>query len=471
MLVNLSNHSIFATIFVYCVYRRKRFFLCREVYNFGLIIQKHQVDKKINMKVPQNPYLLFLPFLLIYIVLVLGLHDNGMEGDEERYYQFADNLIHGFYSPPSPDINLWNGPGYPILLMPFVALKLPLIFITLLNAVFRYLSIIFLFKALKHYVSHTTALWYSLFWACYYISFQEIPKVLTESFTLFLSSVLIYCLIRAFDETNKKYIYLSGFFIGYLVLTKIVFGYVVLCMLIGYFLLWLFNKKSISIQKSFVIIMVAFVTILPYLFYTYSLTGRIFYLGNSGGMSLYWMSTPYQGEYGDWNNFNFTANCVDPTTPCNAELLKINHQKDFEQILQFKGVEQEDEFKKLAIKNIKEHPLKYFQNCVANISRLFFGIPASYFYQRQSILLRLPPNAIIATLMLFCLIPTIINWKKITYTIRFLLIFMFLYLGSCTLVSAYPRQFYIIVPIVLFWIAYIIQNTLTIDLHFKKKLK
>jgi 4-amino-4-deoxy-L-arabinose transferase-like glycosyltransferase len=424
-----------------------------------------------NIKLTQNPYILFLPFLLIYLTLIVVLHNDIMEGDEDRYYTYAQNLTHGFFSPPPPAINLWSGPGYPIILTPLVALKLPLILLTLINAFFQYLSIIFFFKSLRHFLTHKKALFYSTIWACYYISFQELPSVLTEPFTVFLISALMLCLIKAFNDSSKKYVYLSGFLIGYIALTKIIFGYVILVLLASCFLLWLSKKKSVLFQKSLMISSIAMATTLPYLFYTYHLTDRIFYWGSSGGSSLYWMSNPNEREYGDWNSETFTANCIDRSRSCNADSFKVHHQKDIDSVMKYEGVKRDQMFMKIALNNIKEHPLKYLRNCCSNISRMLFGFPASYFYHRDTTLLRLPPNSIIATLMLFCLIPTLRNWRKINFSIRFLLIFLTLYLGASTIASAYPRHFNVVVPIVLLWIAYTIQNTLTIHWDFKNKEK
>jgi len=179
----------------------------------------------INSKKLKNPYLLFIPFLLFFIIFVFLFHTNSNEGDENRYLMFAQNLLHGFYSPVLPEINLWNGPGYPIILMPFVGSHLPLICITLMNAIFYYLSIIFLFKSLQLIVPFPKALIFSLFWACFFSSYQKIPRIYSETFTLLLISLLIFCLLKAFNDKSKKYLFLSGFIIGYLVLTKIIFGY------------------------------------------------------------------------------------------------------------------------------------------------------------------------------------------------------------------------------------------------------
>jgi hypothetical protein len=178
-------------------------------------------------KIPRNPFILFSPFLVLYVIIVIIFQSEALIADEGRYYQFALNLLHGFYSPPPPEINLWNGPGYPILLAIFIALKIPLIYITIVNAVFQYLSIICLFKTIEQFTSFKTAALFSLFWACYYIAYEQMPSLYSESFTLLLFSALILSLTKCFSATSKKYIYFSGFLLGYLALTKVIIGYVI----------------------------------------------------------------------------------------------------------------------------------------------------------------------------------------------------------------------------------------------------
>ena len=86
----------------------------------------------INKKKEINPFLIFLPFLLLYTLIALIFPTNGTFGDESRYLMLANHLLNGFYSPPPPNIDLGNGPGYPIILIPFIALHLPLISVTIL---------------------------------------------------------------------------------------------------------------------------------------------------------------------------------------------------------------------------------------------------------------------------------------------------------------------------------------------------
>ena len=207
--------------------------------------------------------------------------------------------------------------------------------------------------------------------------------------------------------------------------------------------------------------------------YIYQLTGRVLYWSTTAGSTLYWASTPYKEEYGDWKlelkqgpvhmgNYNI---------PGVEDSLIAHHQKDYDEVYKYKGVEQDDAFKRIAFNNIKKHPLKYLQNCVYNAGRLVFHYPFSQALQRPKTLLILPVNGIIFTLMLFCLIPTLRNWRKLSYPIRFMLLFVFLYLGASTMVTAYVRMFTIIVPILMFWFAYIIDKTVKVNLAFSEKDK
>src|SRR6476660_4634986 len=97
------------------------------------------LNEKKSSKLIQNPYFLFFPFFLLYATFVVLNSKSILFGDEIRYLFFAKNLTHGYYWRPSDRIGLGNAPGYPIVLLPFVALNTPLIYVKLLNAVLQYL--------------------------------------------------------------------------------------------------------------------------------------------------------------------------------------------------------------------------------------------------------------------------------------------------------------------------------------------
>jgi len=167
------------------------------------------------------PGFIFLPFLFLYVGLVFLFPTHGTEGDETRYMQYAMNLLKFLHSHDRLIVDLNNGPGYPIFLFPFLALKLPLVSISLMNAILHYLSVVILFKALRSFVSMKVSLICSIFWALNYNVFPLIPMILTEILTTFLIISFILCIVRVFDQTESRrsnlYLLLSGFILAYLI--------------------------------------------------------------------------------------------------------------------------------------------------------------------------------------------------------------------------------------------------------------
>ena len=75
--------------------------------------------------VGKNRKNIFLRYILvsIFVSIIFYLRVSPSctpIGDEQRYIDYANNLWNGFYSPDFPNIFIWNGPGYPIFLMPFI---------------------------------------------------------------------------------------------------------------------------------------------------------------------------------------------------------------------------------------------------------------------------------------------------------------------------------------------------------------
>jgi hypothetical protein len=408
-----------------------------------------------------NSFVLFLPFLLLYLAIAALGHRDLMEGDEGRYFSYAQNLLHGYYSPPG-EVYLWNGPGYPLVLVPLLAMHLPLIAGTLLNAVFQYLSVVFLFKALNLLVKRKTALLFTLFWACYYVAFKELSLWLTEPLVNLLVCLFLYHGAAALVDKRKNWwsAIFSGLAFGYLVLTKVLLGYVLLLLLVVFACILLF-RRTMKLKKVVLLLAVAFLVNLPFLFYTWQLTGRMFYWANIGGMVLYWASTPVEGEFGDWNDDHFTAYCgFDPNMPCNAELFAKNHQADYDSIYQYTGVQRDDAFRKIAIRNIRQHPAKYLRNCIANGGRLFFGFPFSYTYNRVQNVWRVPAGAAVLFLLMFSIVLSLINLKRLPFVIGFFSAVVLLYIGASLAVSAYQRLLTVAVPLIIVWAAYLFERNI-----------
>jgi len=405
-----------------------------------------------------KPWLLFAPFLVAYLIMIYKLNYTipvVLMGDEPRYLEFANNLLKGYFT-TKDNLNLWNGPGYPLFLAPFIKIGFDVNKLRLLNAFLQFISIVYLFKTLKNWVSIKYAFGFTLFWGFYFIAYKEMLYVFTETLTSLLVVLIAYKISNS--KKTIDYIFI-GLLLGFLSLVKIIFGYVILFCLGLFAIIYLLKKKKDYLKFAFVF-MVAFISTLPYLFYTYNLTGRLFYWGNSGGMSLYWMSTPIETEYGDWNDATFSAYCnYDTTMPCNAKYFAKGHQADYDSIYKFNGILRDDAFKEKAIQNIKAYPFKYVKNIFANAGRLFFGIPNSYNFIRFQHLWRIIPNAFVFCMFLLSIVLGIRKFNKINSVFYFLLAILFAYLGLTLLVSAQQRQLYVVLPIIILWFAWIFENS------------
>jgi 4-amino-4-deoxy-L-arabinose transferase-like glycosyltransferase len=422
-------------------------------------------------KLLRNPYFIFLPFLLFYAYVINLNKWPTLYGDEIRYADFAWGILHGYYSPPPPHINLWNGPGYPLVIVPFMAMHIHALYITLLNAIFLYLAVVFLYKALNIIANQKIALICSLLLALYPNNLAVLPILYTEAFTGFLVAAFIYYTTVCYKKKSIAYGLLSGFIFGYLILTKVIFGYVLLIALGACLILLLFKKDKAYYFRPVYILLVAFAVTIPWLTYTYHITGKVLYWGDSGGMSLYWMSSPYNNEYGDWklpelNNHQYPMLFKSVETEA---ILKKNHSKEMAFILKHDEAQQDALFKQAAFRNIRQHPGKFAVNYYYNCSRMLFNFPYSYSYQDGAIVGNILRGSLILWASVIGLFSTFLNWRRITWPVKFALFLTGLYLMLSGALSAYPRQLDVIVPVLLFWIGFLAANTKKLALKFSKE--
>lgn len=400
-------------------------------------------------------YYKLLPLLFIYILVSLLLPQGDAYGDEGRYLMFAHNILNGFYSPAFPNINLWNGPGYPLFIAPFLLLKLPLATLRLANAFLLYFSLIIGFKTFNIFSSKKTAFLLTVLLGLYLPILEYVRTIVTETLTWFLISSIVYLFIKNYrsNVNSWKNMLLCAFAIAYLAMTKIIFGYVIVLMLLVSAIFYLLPKFRNSAKRSFLIYFFSFIFCLPWLFYTYSLTQKPFYWGNSGSMSLYTMSTPYEGESGDW---------YDEIT-----LLKNpNHTIFIDSVLKLTPLQRDEAFKSTAINNIKTHPKKYLTNVVSNTGRLLF-FPSAYTPNSIAAYVPFVFNIFIVVFIVLATGICVVQYKKIPPALVFLFLFFLIYSFGSIFLSAYRRMFYVTIPFWCFFISYVFNNIITVKVKDK----
>lgn len=412
-------------------------------------------------KVLQHETIILLPLLLIYCLYVIIKEKPGLSLDEPTYLLYARNLINGFYVPKGSTF-LWAGPGYPIILAVLEKFDLTGIYQKLLNAIFLYGSLLCMYYSVRLFTRKSCALILASLCGFYYPFYLMLPYRMTEVFVIFLISLIVLYVNKWSEEPSKiTYKVVLILVIAWLMLTKIIFGYVIAGLLILFIIAFLLKQNNTYLKLIFILFL-SIITISPYLYYTYQLTGKYFYWGTSGGLTLYWMSSPYAEEYGDFINFFYEPS----NDPNKNQLFRMRHEENIKmaigeislfQTLKYEelpaklGVVQDQQFKKMAIMNIKAHPIKYIKNILSNSMRMIFNFPYSYRENRLNLKLILS-NSILLLFVFITSFRILRKKENINSADLFLLLFTLIYLGGSMLLSATPRQFYIISPILLYFI-------------------
>ena len=396
----------------------------------------------------------YLPILIIYFGLIFVFGANELVSDRLRYWLFSENLLNGFYFDPKN--TLWNGPGYPIYIALLRSLGIGWEIIVYTNGVLLYLSVLFFEKIISKFIEKPIYITYLFaFWEPVLL-YQYLPHLMTEVFVIFLISILVW--VHLSEIKYKKII--LGFILSLIILTKVIFFYVVALMIFLSLTIKIFRKKRFALP---LVLSIVFCT--PYLFYTYNLTSKIFYFSNAGGSSLYWMSQPTPFFKGDWNGgYGYFQNNQNIATKTYNEFLKQYSWPIHKELEKLNWIEKDEALKKLAIKNIRENKFKFIKNWINNFGRLFFGYPFTFHTPNwQHILITFKQSFYIVGLLIVYLI-SIMRFRNINVEYLFLLAFFSIYIFGVSLLSSYPRFLFITNIITWVYATYIYKNFLKISL-------
>ena len=401
-----------------------------------------------------------LPLLFLYL-LIVALHlPTSLDGDEARYVIYARNLSQGYYSLPG-EIRLENGPGYPLILLPFVLSKAPWGAARLLNAPFLFFAILYFFCTLRRYLKESHAFYAALILGLNPLFLKELHLLYTEVFSIFLTSgfAFHFCKAHRREEGKRRELVIAAFYLGFLALTKFFYGWVLMTGFI-FFLAASWIRKTEVLRKTFWLYLLALLFCTPYLVYTYSLTGKPFFWGTNGGVCLYWMSSPFEGELGDW-----LGSRTNQLQAFGIRETMKHHRKIFDEISSLGLAEADARLTAEALRNIRNHPFKFIKNWFCNIGRSLFDYPFSYTFQRMSTLFNIGINMFIAVFSGVCAYLSFIGRRRIPFEIFSLLFFALISFGGNSLLCAYERLFRVLVPIVSLWILVTLQRTITFKIR------
>ena len=389
-----------------------------------------------------------LPALAFYLLLAVVLTDHtALVRDEVRYWGLAENLLNGHFHDKSGDNFLWSGPGYPVLLAPFVAVDAPLVLPKMFNGVLYYIAMVMFFKLMALYLPRRKAWLAALIMLAYYPPLEHsMGDIMTEALAICLMTSTAYFFCQALQQAQYRWrdMVLPAALLMWLMLTKVIFGYVVLAALLGFGLLALLRKDNPKLAASVRFFALGLAFCLPFLIYTFSLTGKLFYWGNSGGMQLYWMSSPYPDELGDWHSPNLQEH---PS-------LMEHHGAFYASLQDLTPVQRDEAFKRQALANIKAHPKKFVLNWISNMGRTIFSHPLSFLKPSNGVFKYVFPHMFLLVLGILFAYPTFRHHRLFPTEILVLLVFCGIYFFGTSLLASYVRFFYLITPILMLWLGF-----------------
>ena len=393
-------------------------------------------------------FLAFLPLLGVLAIATYALPERP--DDEAGYVSLAHRLTEGSYTtgddeallddrPSYPD--LWFGPGLPLVLAPLVALDAPLDVLRATGPLFLFGAILLFYVLVGRRASNRTALVAAYALGLYVPFYTLLPNVHSEPLAILLLVGGLLATAVQLERGDRTSLLVAGAAFAGLALTRVAFGWVLTAALVATAVWWA-SSRSPDAARTTRIFAVAVICCTPWLAYTWSQTGRPLVWGNSGSLSLYWMSSPYDGDYGDWHQADKVFS--DPNLAA--------HRPFFETLRDLPLAEQNRRLEREALSNIAGDPLKYALNVAANGSRLLFNSPYSFERQSPKALVYALPNSLVfgaVVLALVLLLPRRGTLPREAVP--------FLMLGTATvglhlLVASYPRMLMPVVPIVIWFL-------------------
>jgi 4-amino-4-deoxy-L-arabinose transferase-like glycosyltransferase len=318
-----------------------------------------------------------LPLLPVY-VLVWALLSPGPSpvGDEGPLLGAAKRITEGGYADTGAMNGtkfLWHGPGLPTLLSPLLALRVPLTDMRLVGPLLLFAAIVAFYRLLRLRLSRRAALVAAYALGLYAPTYQTLPSLHKEPLALLLVIVAMDAGTRYARYGRRQHLAVAGLALGWLVMTRLEYGWVLTALAAATTIWWLRERRvhpgeAQGARRWALVAIAGFVACVPWLVYTYDLTGQLFYWGNSGGLSLYWMAQSGRGQLGQWHAVHTVFR--DPRL--------TSYRPFFRYLKTLHPLQADMALRHAAVKAALARPYEYLINVLANVGRIFFGLPFSF---------------------------------------------------------------------------------------------
>jgi 4-amino-4-deoxy-L-arabinose transferase-like glycosyltransferase len=390
-------------------------------------------------RLASRPLYVFAGLLALYVAVTYLTSGSLLDRtDEPGYLGFAERLTHGGYAvrDGNPTDFLWRGPGLPLLLSPLVAIGTPVELMRLLGPLLLAGSAYLLFRLLRTWTDDRVALVGAVAFGLYFPLWRTLPRLFTEPLALALITGSMLLFIRGARRPAGGYghVVSAGLLLGFLVLVRVENGYAVIATLVICGGWWLVDRGSAIARKGVTLAAVAFAVTVPWLVYTHHETDKWLYWGNSGGLSLYWMASPFSQDLGEPH--------TDSQVATDANLAR---HRPFFAALPTEPVARDEALRKSAKTQIREHPARYARNLAANFSRLWIHWPYSFGQGAATLLLFAVPGLLLFALVVSS-IAVLIRRRTFDVALVPFAIFSCVAFAVHLAAAGYPRSIWPLVP-------------------------
>jgi len=320
-----------------------------------------------------------LPLLAVLMLVALISAPARPTGDEGPLIAASHRLLEGAYADThTMDATrfLWHGPGLPALLAPLVALGLSLPWLRLSSPLLMFAAALLFYRMLRLRLSRRGALLGAYALGLYAPGYYVLGTVAKEPLGLLLSVLALDASARYLRRGRRWQAGLAGLALAALAMTRVEYGWVILAGLAAALAGWMLarvrrgpgSEAALVSRRCALVGAFGLAGCLPWLTYTFSLTHHLLYWGNSGGLSLYWMSVPSSRHLGEW---------YAPHTVMHDPALAA-YRPFFDRLNRLRPLARDLAFQHAAVANALGHPAKYALNLLANVGRMFLGFPYSF---------------------------------------------------------------------------------------------
>lgn len=345
----------------------------------GLAQSPARAPWRLAPTVLDSPLVRLLPLLGVFVVVFLLTDPGRPSGDELPILAAAHRLLHGYYAVQGTMDStqyLWHGPGLPAFLAPLVALRIPLAELRLTSPLLMFTAVLLFYRFLRLRLTRRGALIGAYALGLYAPGYYVLGTVAKEPLALLCAIAALDGTARYFMHGRRRHAVLAGLALGALVMTRLEYGWVVTACLVLGMTWWSVARlrhgdapgATTAARRWTAVCAVGMLACLPWLAYTYEITHHLFYWGNSGGISLYWMSSPSANQLGEWH----------ATHTVNTDPALAAYRPFFHYVSSLGPLRADLELQHVALVQALGHPAKYLLNLLANVGRMFLGFPFSF---------------------------------------------------------------------------------------------